>query len=331
MELRQLRTFVAVAELGTVSRAATQLRIAQPALSRQIANLEQELGLKLFDRLGRRLALTSEGEQLLGNCRGLLNDVIAITERAQELQHGDIGTLRLAAAPQFIEGVISRFLHRYAQRFPKVRVELIEAISWNDTMAMLDRREIHLGQNVLNAVAPHDRRYAQFALADVELCAAGHASLMSGVGETIEITRLTNYRLLVQDTSFASRRTFDAACRAANVDVDIAFESRTPHTLLAMAENGHGVALVPSAVQIGRYSLQVARVTHKGKPLSQRLAVFWNRRRPLPRYAFAFCELLGNHVLEVLPVSRPSKPVRTGKRKKPAGPSQGRVRRASPR
>ena len=73
MDLRHARTFVTVAELGTVSKAAVHLRVAQPALSRQISNLEQELGLKLFDRVGRRLVLTGEGEQLLGDCRGLLS------------------------------------------------------------------------------------------------------------------------------------------------------------------------------------------------------------------------------------------------------------------
>ena len=61
MDLRHARTFVAVAELGTVSKAAQQLRIAQPALSRQINHLERELGLKLFDRVGRRLMMTGEG------------------------------------------------------------------------------------------------------------------------------------------------------------------------------------------------------------------------------------------------------------------------------
>ena len=65
MNLRYARTFVTVAELGTVSKAATRLRIAQPALSRQISAFEQELGLKLFDRVGSRLVLTGEGEQLL--------------------------------------------------------------------------------------------------------------------------------------------------------------------------------------------------------------------------------------------------------------------------
>jgi len=55
MDLRRVRTFITVAKLGTVSKAALRLRIAQPALSRQLADLEQELGLKLFDRVGRRL------------------------------------------------------------------------------------------------------------------------------------------------------------------------------------------------------------------------------------------------------------------------------------
>jgi LysR family nitrogen assimilation transcriptional regulator len=69
---------------GTVSKAALRLRIAQPALSRQISDLEQELGFKLFDRVGRRLLLTGEGEQLLSDCRGLLNYAAGVGERAQQ-------------------------------------------------------------------------------------------------------------------------------------------------------------------------------------------------------------------------------------------------------
>ena len=64
MDLRHVRTFVTVAELGTVSSAALRLHTAQPALSRQIGDLERELDVKLFDRVGRRLVLTSAGEQL---------------------------------------------------------------------------------------------------------------------------------------------------------------------------------------------------------------------------------------------------------------------------
>src|SRR5262245_65776295 len=122
MHLRQARTFVTVAELGTVSKAALRLRIAQPALSRQIIDFERELGLRLFDRVGRRLLLTGEGEQLLAGCRMLLNCANAVTEQAQHLQRGETGVLKVAGSPQHIESVLSQFLHRYAERFPNVEV-----------------------------------------------------------------------------------------------------------------------------------------------------------------------------------------------------------------
>ncbi len=72
MDLRHLRTFVTVAEQKTVSRASEVLHIAQPALSRQLSDLEHALGVRLFDRIRRRLVLTAEGEQLLDNCAAYL-------------------------------------------------------------------------------------------------------------------------------------------------------------------------------------------------------------------------------------------------------------------
>jgi|RhiMetdeSRZDD1v2_1073273.scaffolds.fasta_scaffold54242_4 DNA-binding transcriptional LysR family regulator len=310
MDLRRTRTFVTVAELGTVSKASLRLRIAQPALSRQISDLEQEFGVKLFDRVGRRLVLTGEGEQLLSDCRALLNYANAVGERAQQLRRGDTGVLKVAASPQFIEGVLSDFLHRYAQRYPNVQVKLIEGVAWSDTLGMLERGEIHLGQNLLRAVQPGDPRFANRPLEAVELLAACHGALTIGKSGAIDLARLAAHPLLVVDTSFVSRRTFDATCRLAGIEPNIVFESRTPHTLLAMAERGHGVAIVPSAVQIDRYALRIVRVTYLGKALREPLAVFWERRRPLPRYAVAFCELLAEHVREVFPISRPSGPKR---------------------
>ena len=99
MDLKRLRTFVTVAEQGTVSNAAVRLRITQPALSRQLQELQQELGLRLFERVGRRLVLTSEGEQLLEDCRNLLGYASSLGERVQLLRHGDIGVLKVAASP----------------------------------------------------------------------------------------------------------------------------------------------------------------------------------------------------------------------------------------
>jgi DNA-binding transcriptional LysR family regulator len=291
MDLRHARTFVTVAELGTVSKAAVHLHIAQPALSRQIGNLEQELGL------------------------GLLNYASAVGEQMQQLRRGDRGVLKVAASPQFIEGVMSDFLRRYAQRYPKVEVKLIEAITWADTLGMLERGEIHLGQNLLRAVEPGNPRFANHHLEMVDLLAASHKPLLVGKNGAIEVARLAACPLLVLDTSFVSRRSFDATCSLAGIKANIVFESRTPHTLLAMAERGHGVAIVPSAVQIDRYRLRIARVTHRGKSLREPLAIFWDARRSLPRYAEAFCAMLAEYAREVFPISRPSGPRRRAKKR----------------
>ena len=307
MDVRHARTFVTVAELGTVSKAALRLRIAQPALSRQIGNLEQELGLKLFDRVGRRLLLTGEGEQLLGDCRGLLNYASAVGERAQQLRRGDTGVLKVAGSPQIIESIFSNFLHRYAERYPNVQVKLVEAIG-PDTLAMLERGEVHLGQHLAQAVRPGDRRFASHPLESVELLAACHPPLTIGKGGAIDIRHLAPYPLLLLDAGFVFRRTFDAACRLAGLEPNIVFESRAPHTLLAMAEAGHGVAIIPSALRTHRYVLRIVGVTYQGRPLRQPLAFFWDKRRPLPRYATAFCRMFAEHMREVFPITRPTEP-----------------------
>src|SRR5262249_17357887 len=210
MDLRHARTFVTVAELGTVSKAALRLHIAQPALSRQITALEQVSGLRLFDRIGRRLVLTGEGEQLLVECRALLSHASAVDELTQTLKRGDTGVLKVGASPQHIESVQSTFLHRYAQRFPKVQVKLIEAAG-ADPMMLLERGDIHLAQNLGHILVSNDRRFGSLVLHDVELLAACHPSLALGKGRSIDIGRLAPHPLLLLDSSFAFRRAFDAA------------------------------------------------------------------------------------------------------------------------
>jgi DNA-binding transcriptional LysR family regulator len=307
MDLRHARTFVTVAELGTVSKAALHLHIAQPALSRQISDLEQELGFRLFDRLGRRLVLTSEGEQLLGDCRNLLTYAGAIGEKAQLLQGGDTGVLKVAASPQHIESVFSQFLPRYAQRYPNVQVKVREG-SGSEILAMLERGDIHLAQNLLHAVQLDLQRFAIQPLEPVELLAACHSQLTIGNQGTIDVGRLGSYPLLLLDGGFGFRRAFDAACRLAGLAPKVLFESRAPHTLLALAEAGHGVAIIPSALRTHRYNLRIVGVTYRGKPLRESLSILWDKRRPLPRYATAFCEMWAGHVREVFPITRPTEP-----------------------
>jgi DNA-binding transcriptional LysR family regulator len=228
MDLRHARTFVTVAELGTVSKAALQLHVAQPALSRQISDLEQELELKLFDRVGRRLVLTSEGEQLLSDCRGLLNYASGVGERARLLRRGETGVLKVAASPQHIESVFSQLLPRYAQRFPSVEVKIREG-SGREILEMLERGEIHFAQNLLHTVEMDTRRFALQPLESVELLTACHPRLTLGERGTIEVSQVAAHPLLLLDSGFGFRRAFDAACRLAGVEPKVRFESRA-HT-----------------------------------------------------------------------------------------------------
>ena len=301
MDLRRLRTFVAVAELGTVSKAAVRLRIGQPALSRQIADLQQELGLRLFDRVGRRLVLTVEGEQLLADCRRVMTDLDAVRERAEVLRRGDRGVMKVAAPPHTIESVLSRFLPQYAERFPNVSVELSEALGAEQT-GMLERGEVHVGIRLDQG----DPRFESRILPPADALAACAVSHDLGHANLMDIARLASYPLLLLDRGYSVRRLFDAACRLANVEPDILLESRSAHVLLALAEAGQGVAVIPSLQRTDRYNLRIVRITHGRKPIRERVTIQWDRRRRLPPYAVTFCETLAEYMQKILPITQPT-------------------------
>ncbi len=302
MDLKRLRTFVAVADLGTVSKAALRLRISQSALSRQISDLEGECGFKLFDRIGRRLFLTTRGEQLLADCRGVLGQIGSLGERIELLKRGDSGVLKLAAPPQTIESVLSQFLPRYAERFPNVRVKLTEALGM-DQVPLLERGEVHIGIRHDQGVNPW---FESVALPSDDVLAACRPSLQLGRGGMVDIVSLAPHPLLLLDSGYSVRRLFDAACRVADVEPNILLESRAPHTLLALAEAGQGVAIIPSVLRTDRHRLRIARVAHRGKPLRDRFVIQWDKRRPMPSYAENFCAALAAYMREVLPITQPS-------------------------
>src|SRR3954469_7029209 len=126
MNLRFLRTFVAIAANGGFARAAVRLNLTQSAASRQIQALEDELGLRLFARIGRNVQLTPEGEDLLLRSRRLLFDADALGQRASALKTGEVGVLRVGATPQVIENLLADFVSEHRKRHPGVEVHLVE-------------------------------------------------------------------------------------------------------------------------------------------------------------------------------------------------------------
>ena len=154
----------------------------------------------------------------------------------------------------------------------------------------------------VRAINPEEQRFASHPLAPMEMLAACHPKLRLGADGAVEISRLAPYPLLQATPDFAMRRNFDAACRLAGFTPNHVLECRAPHALLAMAEAGHGVAIIPSALRIHRYRVRVLRVTYRGKPLNEPLTVLSDKRRPLPGYAKVFCDMLAEHVRKGFPL-----------------------------
>ncbi len=130
MELRQFRYFVAVAKLGSISQAAQELHIAQPALTRQIQKLEEDVGVLLLERTGRGVKLTDAGAQFLTDAEKLLDDATTARERAVRASRGECGNISLAlpviqnAAPS-----ITALLKKFKNEAPHVGITLHHLIS----------------------------------------------------------------------------------------------------------------------------------------------------------------------------------------------------------
>ena len=141
----------------------------------------------------------------------------------------------------------------------------------------------------------------------------------------IDIGRLASYPLLLLEPGYSVRVQFNAACRLANLKPNVLFESRAPHTLLALAEAGYGVAIIPSHLRTDRYALRIFRVSHWGKPLREGLVIQWDNRRPILPYAASFREALAEHMHEVFPITQPSKVKTATRRQTPVSKARGRI------
>ena len=297
MDLKRLRTFVTVAEQGTVSSASERLRITQPALSRQLQDLQAEFGVQLFDQVGRRLRLTTEGAELLPTCRTLLRQADDVLEHARSLADGESGELRVGATAHTIANVFPRFLREFATKYPHVRVKTVEA----GAVAQLDylrSGDLHAAVALLEGDAAE---FVIYPLPPVRLLVAYNPSDRLSFAATVEVLELANIPLLLLVLGFGTRKSFDAACRLERVVPNVFMESTAPETLLALAREGHGAAVVPSTARLDRRSLRVAAVMFRGRPLTSDIAVLWSGARRLPRYAEAFSTILAAHLRRMIP------------------------------
>ena len=282
MNLRHLQTFVGVADAGGLRRAAGRINLSQPAISRQLHALEAELGVRLFDLIGRRVQLTSAGEDLLQRSRRLLIDAEAIGERARALKSGQTGLLRVGAMPQLIENLMVPFLKQYRMRHPAVEIRLTEDGGVRLPMR-LERGDVHLA-----TIPEADERFDSRPLYPIYVLAVmtpGHRLKRRSV---LDIVDLAGEPLLLLTRAFASREWFHSACQAARIRPNIVFESAAPQTLVSLAAAGDGIAVVPQAVLLSHARVQAVPLVYRGQPIGRWQTIAWNPQRFLAPYAHDF-------------------------------------------
>lgn len=287
MNLRYLYAFVSIAEAGSIAGAEARLGVSQPAASRQISALETELGVRLFDRIGRRLRLTSEGEDLLRQSRRLLVEADSLDARARALKGGQTGILRVGATPMSIESTLSAFLGRYQRRHPGVEVHFVEdgGLRLPDR---LERGDVHL------ALVVPDDRFQNRPLFPAHSMAVLPRKHPLSRRRALDIAELADKPLLLLNRTFGSREWFDSACDVARIRPRVLLESAAPHTLVALAGMAYGIAIVPSNVALpgGVHALPLVQ---RGASIGRWLTIAWDPRRILAAYAGHFVEELVAH------------------------------------
>jgi len=298
MELRHLRYFVAVAETENISKAAATLRLSQPALSRQIHDLEAELKVALFERTGRNVRLTGAGEDLLAYGRRVLDQAGAFRERARAIDGGHAGVLRVGATPQTLQRLFPAIIQRFRRIMPAVELRLTEGDA-DALVEALRRGDLHLA---FTGYQPEFGAAACVPAGAVPMLVIGDGrqqrrrkAVLGKTRGTVDIGELEDVPLLLLHSGYGSRTLFDAACRVARIRTSVFLESNAPDTLLALVKAGCGLAVLPGTVSLPRDGFTMRKLVQDGKPLQMPVVVHWNPRHFLPPYAERFATMLADH------------------------------------
>ena len=245
MEFHQLRYFVAAAEELSISRAADKLHVTQPALSRQVAVLEEELGVALFDRIKKRIHLTDAGRFFLPKARQLICDAETSAQKVREEFGNARRTLRLGFLSIFLDDLVAPAVKEFRQRHPKAQVSLFEL----PPRAQLDRLRAHeLDAAILGNLEEADKQ--QFIVKRLS------RNLMAAVlpldhplagKKSIKLGQLAKERWIsLSDALYPGRRDLMHRIGAeAGFRPDIVCEVDTLSLMLGAIATGDGVGVLP--------------------------------------------------------------------------------------
>lgn len=269
MEIRHLRYFLAVVEHGTITAAAIELRVAQPAISRQLHSLEHQLGVRLFERNGPRLTLTHAGREMCARAADLVTRSRRFEDAAHALGSGELTQVSIAAADTTISEVVAPFAAGLGTADPFVSVGLADP----DGVHPLVHRDFDLG---ISAAAPPTSGLDWLPLTEVPLrayAANDHQWAVEG-RRNCTIAELVAEELILPLVTDPTRRVLDDAVGASRHRFEIFHEVPSPRMVQALATGGRGVGVVTDLPRFGAHPTFV--VTEEGAPVVLPIHACWD-------------------------------------------------------
>jgi LysR family nitrogen assimilation transcriptional regulator len=243
MDLKQLEYFRHVAELGSFTRAAAFLSVVQPALSRQVRQLEVELGQNLFDRNGRGVVLTDAGTRLLEHTRGILLQVGRARQDLEDQRNGDSGHVVLGLPPSLGRSVTVPLVKAFARLLPNASLATVEGLS----VYMLEW--LNIGRVdcalVYNAPAAPTLELQPLLEDQLFLIAPRPAAPARKARKSITLAELADYPLIIPSRPHSMRMSVENALAGVDRKIRVAHEIECIPAVIDLVRQGHGFGVLP--------------------------------------------------------------------------------------
>jgi DNA-binding transcriptional LysR family regulator len=243
INLRQLRAFVSIGRLRSFTKAAEALHATQPALSAQIRDLEEALGVKLFDRSTRSVTLTQAGFDLMPSVDTVLTDLSSVVARARDVAKRNTGRVAVGALPSLAATLMPGVIAKMREAHPGIVVVVRDALA-ERAIALLRADEVDLA---LTSAPPPDRELTFSPLfADRMVAVLPHAHPLAKA-KTMRLADLLDLPLVLMDRDSSVRRIVDGACASIGRLATPAYEAAFMATAIGLVRAGLGATLLPSS------------------------------------------------------------------------------------
>jgi DNA-binding transcriptional LysR family regulator len=257
LNLRHLEALVAIARTGNFTRAAQVLHISQPSLTVQIRQLEETLGVRLFDRNTRSVELTRIGKELAPVIQRLVREIEAVVLNARELSTGGRGAVHVAALPSVCSTILPRIVARFREQSPGVSVTLRDVVAQR-VLALVQNEEVDFGVGSFADAVPDIRVVPLFTDRMRVIFPPGSPLEHKRV---IPLKLLTGLPMILMDPQSSVRALVNRAFESIGHVPAAAYEVTYMSTAVGMVKAGLGVTFLPSsALEVSELSGVRSRV-----------------------------------------------------------------------